>query len=205
MLDIKEFNNTMWGWGVRNRGEKMLNARRVDDKFFISGGWQDIERDTEWLKMENIRAVLDMQYVPYDSANLPYFVKSYLADEGIEYLSIPMYDGEMNENLAELYTLGENTLEDWDKRFTHKRDRILVKCAAGISRSVSQYLNYICKRDGLTYWRAESEFSKREAKWAMSYGDRDFWPGGPGPWFTHFLTKKYINNGPQGSAFGDVE
>lgn len=180
----------------------MLNSRKVDNKFYISGGWQDIERDTEWLKTENIRAVLDMQYTPYDSLNVPNFIKGYLADEGIEYHYILMYDGEWNDNLASIFKEGENILEKWDTTFTNKKDRILVKCAAGISRSVSQYLNYICKRDNLPYTQAFNEFGKREAKWAWINNDIDFWNGSPGPWFAHFLKLKYPMNG---SAFGEID
>jgi hypothetical protein len=180
----------------------MLNRRQVDNKFYISGGWQNIERDIEWLKANHVRGILDMQFTPYDEPNVPDFIKAYLADQGIEYHYILMYDGDWNQNLEALYSEGETVLANWDQKYTNRKDRLLVKCAAGISRSVSQYLNYICKRDNIPYRKAEDNLARTERNLLYTDADGTFdWIGGPGPWFTQFLSNKYPI---VGSAFGEV-
>ena len=179
----------------------MLNARPIDNKFWVSGGWENVERDIKWLKEHNIRAVLDLQYTLDDNPNLPIFVKNRLADEGIEYHSILMWDGEWNYSVHAIFLEGENKLELWDTTFTGKKDRILVKCGAGISRSVSQYLNYICFRDKVSFADALAEFSRAEYKWASMYAETNFWPGSPDWCFRSLLARKHSRNG---SIFGEV-
>lgn len=169
----------------------MFNIRRVDKKFYISGGWENIERDAEWLKTENIRAVLDLQYTIDDNTNVPNFVKTYLVDEGIEYEYIQMYDASYNRDIAGLYERGQSILEAWDNKFTNKKDRILIKCAGGVSRSVSHYLNYICKRDNISYIEARENLWQRERE-LMGYSDGTFfWMGEPNLAFEVFLSAKY--------------
>lgn len=180
----------------------MLNARQVDKKFWLSGGWQDIERDINWIKTENIRAILDLQFTSDDDRNTYTYVCDMLADEGIEYRHILMYDGDWNTDLPAIFLEGENQLEIWDTTFTGKKDRILIKCAAGASRSVSQYLNYICYRDKIDPLTAFGNLVDYEAKWAMINAPRNFYPANPDPSFTSYLKKKYpiIE-----SAFGEIE
>lgn len=179
----------------------MLNARKIDRKFFISGGWQDIERDTKWIKTENIRAILDVQYTNYDSPNVPGYIKNHLKDEDIQYEYILMHDGEGNDSLENIFTKGQEILTDWDNQFTNKKDRILIKCGAGVSRSVSQYLNYRCYRDSISFRDAYEQFRDNEDRWANIYADENFWPGMPSREFVKYISEKYPTND---SAFGEV-
>lgn len=180
----------------------MLNARKIDSKFYISGGWQHIERDTEWLKTENIRAVLDLQYTPWDEKNVPEHVKDYLEDNDIAYHYIIMEDG-WDSNLSSLFEAGETMLAYWDSLFSNRKDRILIKCGAGVSRSVSQYLNYICKRDEIPFQEAYRDYRNKEDKWANIYAEENYWPGMPTIEFVQFLDKKYPSE--KKSLFGEVE
>jgi hypothetical protein len=180
----------------------MLNAKKVDKKFWISGGWQDIERDIEWLKTENIRAILDMQYTPSDDPNLYRYVAGLVREEGILYHNILIYDGDYNYNVGELFDEGADYLEKCDKGFTDKKDRILVKCGVGASRSVAMYLNYICKRDSLDLIEAFTNLQNAEDSWALLNGGANFYPAMPDISFITYLAKKYP---VQKSAFGDIE
>jgi hypothetical protein len=180
----------------------MLNARRVDSKFWISGGWQDIERDIQWAKTENIRAILDLQYTSDDDQNIASYIRDLLADEGIEYYNILMYDGDWNTDLPAIFLEGENRLELWDTKFTGKKDRILIKCGAGCSRSVAQYLNYICYRDKFDVKDVYGNLVDYEAKWALVNSPRNFYPSSPDPCFTSYLKKKYS---VIESSFGEIE
>ena len=180
----------------------MLNARRVDKKFWLSGGWQNIPVDIDWIKTENIRAVLDLQYTSDDDRNIYSYIRDMLADEKIEYHNILMYDGDWNTDLPAIFLEGEGVLSVWDMAFDAKKDRILIKCGAGASRSVSQYLNYICYRDKISAIEAFGNLVDFEAKWVLVNAPRNFVPSSPDPCFTKYLMDKYpvIE-----SAFGEID
>jgi hypothetical protein len=113
-----------------------------------------------------------------------------------------MYDGEWNTTLDDIFDEGAQTLKNWDETFNKKRDRILIKCGAGTSRSVSQYLNYICARDNITFMEAYGDYRNSEDKWAEAYANRDYWPGMPSPAFLYYLSEKYPRTH---SEFGEIE
>src|SRR6185369_2541926 len=129
----------------------MINLRPIDNKFYLSGGWTDVPKEAHWLQFNHFRAVLDLQFTPDDFTEKSHqFVKETLEDLGIRYLAVPMWDDE-NADLNQLYTITGNQLEFWDGEYHNSRDKILVKCGVGVSRSVSVLIDYYCKRDRLTY------------------------------------------------------
>jgi hypothetical protein len=179
----------------------MLNPRQIDKKFWISGGWQNAPIDIQWLKTENIRAVLDLQFTPNDDDSRPDFIFDMLDEEDIAYSHIKMFDGDYNWDLKEILDLGEALLKDWDLTYTKKKDRILIKCGAGVSRSVAHYLNYICGRDEICFADALANFRNAEIEWAKINADLNFWPASPDYSFKDYLNKKYPI---KESAFGEI-
>lgn len=137
----------------------MINLRPIDDKFYLSGGWIDVPSDVKWLNLNHFRAILDLQFTPDDYSHKSHqFVKDTVENLSIKYLAVPMTDGE-NYDLKDLYTVTSNQLEFWDGEFTNRRDKILIKCGVGVSRSVSVLIDYYCKRDRLTYTEAKARIS----------------------------------------------
>jgi len=171
----------------------MLNLRPVDDKFYLSGGWTDVPEDGKWLKLNNFRAVLDLQFTPDDyTARSFQYIKDELQDLSIEYFAVPMTDGE-NYDLDYTFRATSNQLEFWDGQFTERRDKILVKCGVGVSRSVAVLIDYFCKRDRLTYTEAKIRVSKPDRFFSML-------PVGIHPDLEWYLRNRY----PDLSAFGEA-
>lgn len=138
----------------------MLNLRGIDGKFYLSGGWVDVPNDAKWLQLNEFRAVLDLQFTKDDYfPKSAQFIKDTLEYVGIDYYAIPMNDG-LNQNIDSLFEVGYNILDDWDKKYTHRRDKILVKCGVGVSRSVAMLANYYCTRDRLTFTEARSRIQR---------------------------------------------
>ena len=180
----------------------MLNPRQIDKKFWVSGGWQNVPVDIQWLKAENIRAVLDLQYTPNDDDSRPNFIFGILSEEDIVYSYIKMYDGDYNWDIGAIFDLGESYLRIWDSFITEKKSRILIKCGAGVSRSVAHYLNYVCFRDKISFREALANFRDAENEWAKVNADQNFWPASLDPSFVDYLNKKYP---VKESAFGEIE
>lgn len=170
----------------------MLNLRPVDDKFYLSGGWTDVPEDAKWLKFNNFRGILDLQFTPDDyTAKSFHYIKDELEDLSINYFAVPMTDGE-NNDLDYTFRATSNQLELWDGEFTHRRDKILVKCGVGVSRSVAVLIDYFCKRDRLTFTEAKIRVSKPD-QFNLS-----ILPIGINPALEQYLHSRY----PDLSAFG---
>jgi hypothetical protein len=123
------------------------NFRVVDDRFRLSGGWVDVPRQAAWLAENGVVAVLDLQFEP-DWADTPARwanslqpLIGVLSDHGIEHRALPMFDGE-NDDLAAVYEAGADAIRGWIERYPD--GRILVKCLAGMSRSVSMLTYWLC-------------------------------------------------------------
>ena len=145
----------------------MQNLRKIN-KFYLSGGWVHVPKDLKHLQTLNIKAILDLQFFPGDSQNKAYI--NYISEEaekvGIEYRGMPMVDGD-NDNLSDIFGTGAETLEKWELQFPKKRDSILVKCAAGVSRSASMLINYLCARDNKSYVDVLHMIRNAEEQYAM--------------------------------------
>lgn len=140
----------------------MLNLRPIDNKFYLSGGWVDVPKDASWLEFHHFRAVLDLQFTPFDfSLKSSNTVRDMLDEQGIKYLAVPMSDDE-NNDLDSLFEITNNQLSQWDELYKESRDKILVKCGVGISRSVSVLISYYCQRDRLTYTEAKARIASHD-------------------------------------------
>ena len=171
--------------------EKLLNYRRVDPKFSISGGWDNLYENIDFLKSEKIVAVLDVQWVDWDSDNVIHQVKQACADEDIELVPIRFDDG-INENMRrtrEIIEQGRDEIERLVEKYPDKKQRILIKCAAGISRSPTMYLAYIAKRDRLIFEEAKATLD--DAEYRLGYGYGDFWGNSPNFFFRKILREMY--------------
>jgi len=131
----------------------MLNFHQIDNKFCLSGGWTNIEKDALWLKINNIKAVLELQFTPdFGPAYTQLFeyIKEELSKSNIEYFAVPMYDGP-NSDIESIFDTTYEKLQEWEHQFNKRFEKILVKCGVGVSRSVATLIHYYCVRDRLTY------------------------------------------------------
>jgi len=178
-------------------GDGMLNLRRVDKRFYLSGGWQDIFIDVLQLDRHKIRAVLDLQYTMIDEIDNT--VPEALKKEGIAYKRINMYDGEYNQNLGQILDEGAEWLSVMELKIEPKAF-ILVKCGAGVSRSAAMLINYLCMSRRMTYDEASQGIHTIE--------ENGRWLSGMilgvslDPSFDYELRKRYPE---YGSAFGEKE
>ena len=174
----------------------MLNLRKIENKFYLSGGWQNIEKDVAYLADNGFKAVIDVQFTPDDDVNTNDILEK-LADEGIAYQSIWMYDSEYNQDLDGILDTSAQYLTEADEYFTNKKDKILVKCGAGVSRSAAILINYLCQSRRLEFLEALNYVRTQEQK------NFDYMLGiSLDPSFTFHLLKKYPTTF---SAFGKKE
>lgn len=141
--------------------EGFINFRQVDNRFALSGGWLNIEDQARWLHENGFVAVLDLQFAPVveSKAEAKYFsyskwtndfinaVDGALSEFGIEYHQIFMNDG-YNKNINAIYQESMDTLNSWVDELPE--GKILVKCAAGYSRSVSTLAQWYCENENLS-------------------------------------------------------
>lgn len=146
----------MWGGYV-------LNLRKIESKFYLSGGWQNIEKDVEYLADNGFKAVIDVQFTPDDEVDTNDILEM-LADEGIAYQSIWMYDSDYNQDLDGILNTSAEYLTEADEYFINKKDKILVKCGAGVSRSAAILINYLCQSRRLTFDEALNYVRNQEQK-----------------------------------------
>lgn len=168
----------------------MLNYREVDDKFAISGGWYDIERDIAFLKSKNITAILDMEFTDYslDRREASKIAKICKAN-GIEYTSIPMEDS-LNysyEYTEKLIRQGTDKLIEYVDKHNDSNSRILVKCAAGISRSTTMYLSYTCHANKISFSNAYRKLQRIEFN--LLNNGKMRWGAMPNNYFQQILNK----------------
>lgn len=144
----------------------MLNLRNIDGKFNLSGGWVDVPEDVKWLSSAGFVAVLDLQFTKLLSSAEDFRIQSkFIGDtclsKGIDYQAIQMNDG-FNSNLGEIFNAAYQHLDIWDKLFVGKRDRILIKCGVGVSRSPSILIYYYCRRDNISFKEARDRISSTD-------------------------------------------
>lgn len=168
------------------------NFRKVDNKFCLSGGWNNLPENVKFLQANNIKAVLDLQFLPDDSvysASQQEAMILYIRDElekvGIRYKIVKMRDDEFNLDLEYAFTEGSLFLIDAEEDFADKGDKILVKCAAGISRSPSMLINYLCASRRISYLEALQYVRENEEKYGVWFG------ASPNMFFAEHLKNKY--------------
>lgn len=130
----------------------MLNLRRIDKKFFLSGGWENPMEDVLILKNLGIGAVLDLQYTPDDhkfNKEAEQRIKAILEHNEIEYWITPMFDGEQ-EHIEDIFTEGHDALFSWLGTLDSKT-RLLVKCGNGVSRSPAMLIYFYCQEMNMSY------------------------------------------------------
>lgn len=144
----------------------MINLRSIN-KFYLSGGWSGIQKDIEYLKTLNIKAILDLQATPsdVDSSEMSgaiNFIKETVKESGIDYLMLPMSDDEFNVDLGTVLYEGTKFLSEMEKKYPAKKEKILIKCGAGISRSPAQLINYLCQTRSMSFIDALSYVRMKE-------------------------------------------
>ena len=144
----------------------MLNLRQIDKKFCLSGGWTNIPEDAERLAAFGFKAVLDLQFNLYEEPNWftssVDFINVACSEFDIDYRFVQMND-DVNPGIASIYEKTYEILDSWDRLYTGKKDKILVKCGAGVSRSPSVLCYYYCKRDGISYIEARDRIREVDA------------------------------------------
>jgi len=165
----------------------MINFRPTDyPKIYLSGGWENIANDPEFLFSQNIKAVLDLQYTVNDAASLPMTVRDALSEWDIEYTYYPFEDTEnysasaLEESLSNMSLV----LNEWEEKYPRRNQHILIKCGAGVSRSPTAYLYYMCNRYGGSYLSRLWELRWEEEGWTQ-FGSS------PNVAFHSFLKKKF--------------
>lgn len=132
----------------------MKNFRDINERFSVSGHFADLEQDARFLAAKNVVGVLDLAFEPDDDWLAPTrsAIAEALAAENVGYVAIPMYDGDGNGDLDRLFGRGRDVISDWEAG--HPGARSLVKCWAGLSRSPSMLISYLCAAEGLRYVEA---------------------------------------------------
>lgn len=167
----------------------ILNLRQID-KFYLSGGWSaNILKDIEYLKTLNIKAILDLQMSQADIEFIGQrpieFILNSMKEHGIDYKAVPMSDDEFNINLGNTLFEGSQFLSAMEKKYPAKKDKILVKCGAGISRSPTQLINYLCQVRNSSYIDILSYIRMKEEYAGIGFGSS------PNPIFADHLKKIY--------------
>jgi len=181
---------------MQERSNLILNLRKID-KFWLSGGWQNVipEGDIAQLKANRIKAVLDLQFLPaernsqYEKDNLAAqkFLFDVLKKHGIEYAMLPIADDEYNDDLEGIFNAGHEFLSAMEEKYPDKRDAILVKCGAGVSRSASMLINHLCETRRMSYVEALNYVRDKESAY-VEFG------ASPHPFFAKFLKGKFKDN-----------
>ena len=104
---------------------------------------------------------------------------------GIEYNALAMYDSEFNNDLGAILDFGHEYLEQMEEKFPDKRDGILVKCAAGISRSPAMLINHLCISRRMSYVEALNYVRDKENNQEIEFGSS------PNEFFAQYLREKY--------------
>src|SRR3989304_8008242 len=147
----------------------MLNLRQIDYKFYLSGGWQNVPKDLDELKYLGIKAILDLQFIPWetmydknDTLSSIKFITDEAKEEDIHYEAILMRDDEHNVYLPDLLLQGYEFIASMEKVFSKRKDKILIKCGAGISRSPAMLINYLCIKNRWSYVEALNYIREKE-------------------------------------------
>lgn len=142
----------------------MLNYRRIDRKFSISGGWQDVPEDIDYLKDENIVAILDLQFTDNDSQAPVSYCYEQCQKAGIDYRALRMDDGETENTVQamDIFQVGVEIIESLVEKYPDKKQRILIKCGVGVSRSPAMFIAYLCQTERWTYDEAKQVLDDSE-------------------------------------------
>lgn len=161
----------------------MLNFRKID-RFYLSGGWDNLPENINLLKLNKIKAVLDLQFISQkESETASRYIKEKLGD--IQYYALAMYDSEFNNDLGAILDFGHECLEKLEEKFPNKNDGILVKCAAGISRSPAMLINHLCISRRMNYAEALNYLRDKESAQGIDFGSS------PNEFFAQYLREKY--------------
>lgn len=137
------------------------------------------------LRQQNIRAILDLQMLPSDPIDtINIFMQEQAEKNNIKYTIIPFRDDEFNTDLDQVFTSGHTFLADMEQQFPAKKDTILVKCAAGISRSPSMLINHFCMSRRMSYVDALNYIRERE-RYTITFGSS------PNPYFANYLKRRF--------------
>lgn len=164
------------------------NWRKID-KFYLSGGWNNLPENIKFLTYNRIIAVLDLQFFDDGYFNntgaIIHAIKEELQNVGIDYLAIKMQDSELVWNLEEILNEGQEFLTAIEEKYPDKRDGILIKCAAGISRSPTMLINHLCISRRMSYLEALNYLRDKEDNQGIQFGSS------PNYFFVNYLKKKF--------------
>ncbi len=171
---------------------QLPNFRKIDEKFYLSGGWSNLPQNIKFLQSKNVKAILDLQFLPEDvvwSANqqrgMIFYIKDELEKAEIEYKYIFMRDDELNNDFEDILIQGSTFLQQMEEKYPEKKEGILVKCAAGISRSPTLLINYLCESRRMNFYEGLNYVRKNEDRYGIGFG------ASPNYFFTEQLKKKY--------------
>jgi len=191
----------------------MLNFRCIGSRFALSGGWQNVGKDAQFLADNSIFAVLDLQFTPEDSSLGIAAVTEALRDKSINSLFIRMFDSEFNQDLLGIFEQAFETISRWEEELDirasdaakistkpqlgglgNSSPRILIKCGAGNSRSVCVLIAYLCMSKRWTFEFAKNWVQELEDDWlGISHAESHFFGVGIGmePFFTFKLRELF--------------
>jgi hypothetical protein len=162
----------------------MVNLRKID-KFWLSGGWDESNLQANALDLKNLgfKAVIDMEYSPQWPH--PRGLKEILQSVGIEYENVQMHDwgGYKPEEFYAIMDHTQEVLKSWDRKYNKPNQKILVKCAMGISRSSSVLINYLCYRYNKSFMEVWDYVRKME--------EGAIYPASPNSHFARMLDDRY--------------
>ncbi len=166
----------------------MLSNFRKIDKFYLSGGWTQVPKNLSFLSHYNIKAILDVQWHPADWESMQSsreFISQQASTYEMQYIPLAMRDDEFNVNLDSALETGHEILKGWETQFPSKRDNILIKCAAGISRSPTMLIYHLCIERRMSYIEALTYIRAQESKNFTEFGSS------PNPYFSQYLRNKF--------------
>lgn len=162
----------------------LLNYRAITKNISISGGYQDVERALDFCVYNNIKSIIDLQFIdPQESSTARRFIMDECKKRDIRYHAVFMRDDELNPDLDNLletvYNLIYQEMEDLGNH-----QRILIKCATGISLSATVLIYCLCKGNEYTYTEALEYIRSREQ------GQTQF-GASPHPYFAQYLSEMF--------------
>jgi len=194
----------------------MLNFRCIGDRFALSGGWQHIGNDAQFLKDNSIFAVLDLQFTNEDSSFGITAVTEAMSKNTINFHCIRMEDSEFNPDFEGILEEAFGVLSEWEKLLDIQASdaakivgktqlvglgisspKILVKCGAGNSRSVCVLIAYLCMSRRWSFEFAKNWVQNLEDDWlGINHAESHFFGAGIGmePFFTYKLRQLFPEN-----------
>ena len=149
--DISTIQNNLKNKKRKHNRHEYTDISPITDKLFI--GNKRIAKDIDKLKEHGITHVINC------AVELEHYVEEY-DNKSITWLWLPMYDCSFTGNVADYI---EESIKFIDETLNNNNDnKILIHCAAGISRSSSITIAYLMYKHNLRYERAFSRVvSKR--------------------------------------------